>query len=71
MRMPLLLAALALAAPAHAASLTISDPSGDASGPLDIVGATFDNGPSRDNADSDLAPAHGDRFHPTRWIDRG
>ncbi len=32
---------------AHAESLAISDPSGDATGPLDITGATFDNGPSR------------------------
>jgi hypothetical protein len=165
-----LVAALAIGdAPAHAESLTISDPSGDASGPLDLLGATFDNGPSRvtvtvavdrvstgnlavnvqprggpglvlgafrrptrphlirafegnfggdvetrvpcrglaaswnvrratvrivlparcladgeygdlrfillsedrDNADSDIAPAHGDSFHPTRWIARG
>jgi hypothetical protein len=165
-----LLAALALGAPsAQAESLAISDPSGDATGPLDLTGATFDNGPSRvvvtvavdrvstgnvgvdvqtrggpglvigafrrpggrsvvrafagnfggdvearvhcrglsarwdvrratvritlpgrclaggeygdlrfvllsedrQNDDSDVAPAHGDRYHPTRWISRG
>jgi hypothetical protein len=74
------------AAPAEAEQVTVQDRAGDASGPAPvrvsmparrlahaeygdlrfIVLTEGDHG-----GDSDVAPAHGDQFHATRWIARG